>query len=395
MPVLKIRFFGRRRDAGGVAVIVGILLATGVLLGVSALAVDVGQIYAEREELQSGADAAAMAVAMDCLHGRETDCRDLHDVTAKHYANLNARDGVSNVAEVCGVDRDWLSACSGGPDNLTACLGDLPLNTSGWVQVRVTTERPSGSDDSRFILPSIFAQTLASGVRGTSVGACSRVAWGTPPQTFAFTVCEKIFNDYTGNGTDLAPPPPARPSLRYEHFFFKRPGVTPYTGPCDDTSAAAGSWPLDSDFGWEDLDFSPVNCDVDMSHPSDAKQLLPHEPPATPTECFDALVQARATGQPIPVLVVKPNDDDATLVDVVGVAAFVVTGYRIEHQPDARSTMRRHRRCGRDPSVTCVSGYFTTMINTDEQVRPNEPSQYGMFGGAPTSLGASVVQTVG
>ena len=41
------------RDRGAVSMIVGVLLAGGVLLGMTALVVDIGQLYAEREELQS------------------------------------------------------------------------------------------------------------------------------------------------------------------------------------------------------------------------------------------------------------------------------------------------------------------------------------------------------
>ena len=56
----------RRDDGGAVATVVAILLAGGVLLGFLALVVDVGQIYVEREELQTGADAAVLAVAKAC-----------------------------------------------------------------------------------------------------------------------------------------------------------------------------------------------------------------------------------------------------------------------------------------------------------------------------------------
>ena len=37
-----------------------------VLIGAGAMAVDVGQIYAERAQLQNAADAGAMAVAKQC-----------------------------------------------------------------------------------------------------------------------------------------------------------------------------------------------------------------------------------------------------------------------------------------------------------------------------------------
>ena len=59
----------RRDERGVVAAIVAILLGTGVLLGMGALVIDVGQIYQERAELQNGADAAALAVAKSCALG--------------------------------------------------------------------------------------------------------------------------------------------------------------------------------------------------------------------------------------------------------------------------------------------------------------------------------------
>ena len=69
-----------------------------VLLGMGALVIDVGQLYAERRELQNGADAAALAVAQDCAGG---DCLD-ETTTADTYADDNAHDGEAGVDEVCG-----------------------------------------------------------------------------------------------------------------------------------------------------------------------------------------------------------------------------------------------------------------------------------------------------
>src|SRR5690606_25022436 len=46
----------RRGERGAVTTLVAVLLAGNVLLGMAALALDVGLYYVEREELQSGAD---------------------------------------------------------------------------------------------------------------------------------------------------------------------------------------------------------------------------------------------------------------------------------------------------------------------------------------------------
>jgi len=56
-----------RNDDGSIAIIVAIVMV--VLLGMATLVVDVGRLYVERRQLQNGADAAALAVAVDCAHG--------------------------------------------------------------------------------------------------------------------------------------------------------------------------------------------------------------------------------------------------------------------------------------------------------------------------------------
>ena len=45
------------------------LIAGGVLFGMGALVIDVGQLYQNRAELQNGADAGALAVAKSCAQG--------------------------------------------------------------------------------------------------------------------------------------------------------------------------------------------------------------------------------------------------------------------------------------------------------------------------------------
>jgi Putative Flp pilus-assembly TadE/G-like len=401
MPRVRIRLFGRRRDAGGVAVTVGILLSTGVLLGMSALVVDVGQLYVEREELQSAADAAAVAVAVDCLRAREDECGNSSD--AQDYADLNSSDGASKVEEVCGEVRmgsdvrpGWLPSCSvPAAENLTACIGGLPENTQGWVQVSTRTERPTGDASTRFILPPVFAETLSNTNRGTAVGACSRVAWGTPDSSFALTVCENLFNDVTNDALDLLPAPPASVSRSLDQRLLFRPG--PYSGLCDDSNPttvyANGRWPLKSDFGWTDID-DATSCDVDLSHSdvdpsrSDIAQSTPAEPSSTPDACKDRLDDALNSRRPVAVLVVRQTSVDQ--FEVRGVAAFVVTGYRIQ------SSTWTGRRCGSrsDTELVCIRGYFTAALIPDEKLMPSSTSPYGQFGAAPT-LGASVMQTVG
>jgi Flp pilus assembly protein TadG len=55
-------------ERGAAAVVVALLMVP--LLGFAALAVDVAAVYSDRAQLQDAADAAALAVALDCARGK-------------------------------------------------------------------------------------------------------------------------------------------------------------------------------------------------------------------------------------------------------------------------------------------------------------------------------------
>ena len=87
----------RERDEGAVMIWVALMMV--VLLGVGAIVIDIGALYAEKRQLQNGADAAALAVAQDCANG---SCSG-YGARADEYADLNAKDGAANIDLVCGV----------------------------------------------------------------------------------------------------------------------------------------------------------------------------------------------------------------------------------------------------------------------------------------------------
>ena len=138
-------------ERGAAGVMVGLMMMA--LIGVGAVAVDVGQIYAERAQLQNGADAGALAVAQSCQDG---SC---NSALAAALANANANDGASDVKSV-------------------VISGD---------KVTVTTTTRNGSSS---FLSKLFANALSAGP--VSVGATSTASWGAPgagpaalPITFA------------------------------------------------------------------------------------------------------------------------------------------------------------------------------------------------------------------
>jgi len=85
-------------EHGAISVLDAILMVT--LLGFTALAVDVGMLYAERTQLRNGADAAALAIAQKCARNiNDTDCSS-SSTLARNLANSNARDGSSNISSL-------------------------------------------------------------------------------------------------------------------------------------------------------------------------------------------------------------------------------------------------------------------------------------------------------
>jgi Flp pilus assembly protein TadG len=153
--VLRRRLAGER---GGVAVLVALLLVP--VLGFTAIAVDVGAMYADKARLQTAADAAALAVARDCALGA---CGAMQ-ATAQSMVDANLGDATA-APPVLGSN----------PTSVTV-TGSTP--TEHW-----------------------FAPVL--GHDSTRVAATATVAWGAPSAGTAalpliFSWCE--FLAQTGGG---------------------------------------------------------------------------------------------------------------------------------------------------------------------------------------------------
>ncbi len=73
-----------RGERGATAVVVALSMVA--LMGFGALAIDMGGVYAEHQQLQNGADAAALAIAESCAYG---ECQN----TADLFVKANKLDG--------------------------------------------------------------------------------------------------------------------------------------------------------------------------------------------------------------------------------------------------------------------------------------------------------------
>src|SRR4051794_31068018 len=116
----------RDNEEGATLVLVAVTLFSLMLM--AALVVDVGALVQERRTLQNGADAAALAVAKDCVAG---SCS-AYMTTAGNYADANADDGASTAQNVCGVATPPAAVA------LPACTSP-PSVAAGVGYVRVTT----------------------------------------------------------------------------------------------------------------------------------------------------------------------------------------------------------------------------------------------------------------
>lgn len=168
------RLGGRgKEERGAVSILVAILMV--VLLGFVALAVDVGLMYAEKAQLQNGADAAALSIAQSCANDPEDVLCTSPLAHAKSYADLNANDGLANIRDSVPDD----------PDQTVALNVD-----AGTVTVETGAMQPGGGENE---LSLNFSKVL--GIDTATVGASATARWGSPskgtaPFAIAFSQCE-------------------------------------------------------------------------------------------------------------------------------------------------------------------------------------------------------------
>lgn len=358
MPVRGLRRLRARADRGAVAMIVALLLGSGVLLGMAALVVDVGNIYVERTQLQSGADAGAVKVAQMCA--TDPACARTAAAVARRYADANSGDNRSGVSVVCGRG-GGLAACPPPASGLADCVDTAPA-AGDYVEVHTSTLEVDGST----LLPPAFAEAVVSGYRGATFTACSRAAWG-PPTTgrLALTMSACDWNRYTVDGAGFPDPPVEQ--LIYLHD-------DPAAGTCRPPGQ-----PADIPGGFGTLAGPGSDCRTPVAlggtYNGDSGR-------GVSAPCRTMLANARTGGRPllVPIFGQVGGNGAAPRYTIVGFAAFMVTGWNLPGST-ARSTLTRRSTCA--SSTSCIFGYFT---------RATVP------GGGPTGgpdLGAYAVGLVG
>jgi len=205
------------RERGAIAAIVAMLFGFGVLLSLAALTVDVGNINADRRQLQNGADAVALAVAQQCVTDGTCDIiTEAKLDKLKALANANAADGATSIQRVDGAIGTALAggpAICGNAPGLTDCP-TTPAWTAGISKLQECPSTPSGNyvrvytetenSDHQNILPYYFGAAL-TGISGANQQACATVTYGPPagsPAPITLSYCEW----QKATGYDAGPP---------------------------------------------------------------------------------------------------------------------------------------------------------------------------------------------
>ena len=159
-------------DRGAIGLIFAIVVGSGVLFGLLALSVDVGNIYTERRVVQNAADAAAVSGAMKCAKG---ECAQVTvQSLTSGYTNPSSPDLKTAVSSLC-IKQPGSSGCTSVGAKVLDCRA-VPSNLSKYVRVYTRSLDPSGSS---LLIPWISNAIATSINSGTTVTACSQAAWGT------------------------------------------------------------------------------------------------------------------------------------------------------------------------------------------------------------------------
>jgi len=354
------RWLRRRRgaDRGAVTVLVAVLMSSGVLLGMTAYAVDLGVLYADRDQALNAANAAAMAAAQACVRPGNNCGRTAVDA----YATANVRgigvtlSSTSAGDPVCGVDNSTgrLPPCD-NPTGAKRCLGDRDPSTS-YAEVHATTTGVNGST----VLPPSFAGSVVPGYTRAGVQACARVAWGPPKGPYAaFGLSKCRFDQLTNGGVGSS-------SSRFWAVYQVPPVRAELTlvlqAPVTRLETCGNLGYLESPT--DDCRINRLNEGDELDGSTDNATHTAPVPPGCLT-----LLQAKAkrptTADPQPYLLMPiyrntlPDLTPTPHTDfkpVVGIAAFQVTGYRLDNNPSLDWLTGAVTACG--SALRCIRGYF-------------------------------------
>ena len=273
-------------ERGAVGVVVAILMVP--LMGFAAIAVDAAALWTQRLQLQSGADAGALAIAHDC----------------------------ALASSLCGMPLSTAQNLANGNVNLDVATATVTSLTSSRVTVRNSGIRdywfaPALGFDSRNI------DTQATATWGVPTG-------GTAVLPLTFSYCEFLLQ--TGG---------LLPSLVTQRtvYFTKSSGIIGCTGPSNNI--------VPGGFGW--LTANPGTCGTTSA----ISGIIPSDPGnSVPTSCSTGSFAAlHGKSVLLPIFDQAYSSGSNASYRVYGYAAFQITGYHFGGQYSWNAPCGGNERC--------------------------------------------------
>jgi Flp pilus assembly protein TadG len=273
-----------RDERGAVGVMVAMLMVP--IMGCAAIAIDAAAAYTQRLQLQTGADAGALAIAHDCALG------------------------------LCGVPTLTAQTMATANMNFDAATATVTNLTSSQVTVRNSGVRSYW-----------FAPVL--GFDSSTINTDATATWGAPtggtavlPLTFSY--CE--FSSQTGG---LLPSGITARTI----YFTKSSGVPGCTGPSNNV--------VPGGFGWLTVNSGSCNTTSAISG------VLPSDPGnSVPSSCSTsdlAVLQGKTVL--LPIFDQAYDSGGNASYRVYGYAAFLITGYHFGGQYSWNQPCNGNERC--------------------------------------------------
>lgn len=383
----------RQGERGAVGTIVAVLLLGGVVMGMLALTVDVGNIWLERRQLQNAADATAMALAKTCAASSTCDPTSVAavaDLLGKNsFVDQKSQFDKSVYPEgACGrgVALDNCDPARNSAANLARCP-ELPSwlssSTTKYVETYAKTETASSGDR---LLPWFGDKNAAP-----SEVACARAAWGPaggtgPTLPMTLGLCDWMNATQVGgvSGRRYAPEPP----------YSSGPGTltSPAAVPSEVASYVIGIFTHDSTdhkclgspgqdypggFGFLD---GGSNCQATIM---DGDLVAGDTGASVPTSCQDRLKTYLGQEVSIPIYDTVSGTGSGAQFHVSGIAYFYLAGY-VEMPSANRKTeavyVKPSSVCasGCNGSVSYIWGWFTSGLLPANSVPPGTGPDRGV-----------------
>ena len=353
-------------ERGGIAVFVAILLV--VIFGIGTLVVDVGQLYFERRQLQTGAEAAALAVAQECAEGLVSCATAATPVLASHaepYADLNANDDRSAVPAAMphGTDPE---VCEPGGTSAAN-----PLATADTVKVSTRTIDAHNGDQPYLthVLASAVGLDPTKAVSACAV-AISGYAASLNTIPLVISTCEFDLAPETGTPTVLFPGPHPNTLATQEKLVFHA-GTGADGAPC---SAQAGQDTdgdgfLPAGFGWI-LNDGSCQMVTTVVAGDEWVEKDPGNDPSCPapnlTGMLNTVIQIPVFDdfcRVVPSQPACPTYSNKDKYRIVTYASFYLQGYKL-----GGPAYRGGDYSSCSGSESCLVGYFTTSSALDGDI---------------------------